>query len=213
MRLRQLSPPKLLSLLVLLILFLLFRYAGYGDSSKTVPTNPVIPTTINAPTLVVSVSQMPVPSEPVLAASSSGVYYPVVKVVDGDTITVLLGSKKETLRLIGINTPETVDPRRPVECFGKEASDYAKGRLMNTSVMLTNDPTQADRDRYGRLLRYVYLPDGSFINQEMIEKGYAYEYTYSTPYLYQTAFKQAQTQAQQLKKGLWGETSCSNATL
>src|SRR5689334_10458762 len=73
----------------------------------------------------------------------------VVKVVDGDTIDVSQGTTKYKIRIIGINTPETVDPRRPVQCFGKEASAKAKEILTNQSVRLESDPTQSDKDKYG----------------------------------------------------------------
>src|SRR3712207_834205 len=92
--------------------------------------------------------------------------YEVVKVVDGDTLDVK--NKEgitERLRLIGINTPETVDPRKPVECFGKEASNRAKTLLHGGTVTLEFDPTQDTRDKYGRLLAYVILPDGTNYNK------------------------------------------------
>lgn len=132
----------------------------------------------------------------------------VIKVVDGDTITVDIDGAKETLRLIGINTPETVDPRKPVECFGKEASNKAKAVLNGRSVILENDPTQGERDKYDRLLRYIFLEDGVNFNKLMIAEGYAYEYTYSTPYKYQAEFKKAQQEAEQNKRGLWADNAC-----
>ncbi|MFA6273647.1 MAG: thermonuclease family protein [Candidatus Paceibacterota bacterium] len=133
-------------------------------------------------------------------------FYSVVKVVDGDTIDVSINGKTERLRLIGINTPETVDPRKPVECFGVEASNKAKSLLSNKKVGLESDPSQGERDKYDRLLRYVYLEDGTNFNLLMIKEGYAYEYTYDLPYRYQTNFKEAQKYAQDNKLGLWGDT-------
>lgn len=135
--------------------------------------------------------------------------YPVLKVIDGDTIDVAVGGKSERLRLIGINTPETVDPRREVECFGHEASNKAKEVLTGQFVVLENDITQSDRDKYGRLLRYVFLPDGTNYNLSMIEEGFAYEYTYDSDYKYQKEFKLAQEYAQNNGKGLWSSTTCS----
>lgn len=135
--------------------------------------------------------------------------YRVLKVVDGDTIDVLIDGKTERLRLIGINTPETVDPRREVECFGKEASNKAKEILDNQFVVLENDTTQSERDKYGRLLRYVFLPDGTNFILFMIEEGYAYEYTYDGSYKYQKEFKLAQEYAKNNQKGLWSGTTCS----
>ena len=133
----------------------------------------------------------------------------VVKVTDGDTIRVRLNTQDVTLRLIGMDTPETVDPRKPVQCFGKEASAYAKTLLNNTTVYISADTTQGDTDKYQRLLRYVWLEDGRMFNQLMINEGYAFEYTYNTPYTYQTAFKSAQADAQQAQRGLWSPTTCN----
>lgn len=132
----------------------------------------------------------------------------VTKVIDGDTIEVLIDGQKQKVRVIGINTPETVDPRRPVECFGKEASDNAKSLLLNQTVKLESDPTQADKDKYGRLLRYMFLPDGTDFGLTMIKEGYAYEYTYDIPYKYQKEYKAAQKEAESGQKGLWSNTSC-----
>lgn len=135
----------------------------------------------------------------------------VVKVVDGDTIDVDIRGQKERVRLIGINTPETVDPRKPVECFGRKASDRAKELLDGERVSLENDPSQGERDKYGRLLRYVFLENGLNFNLKMIEDGYAYEYTYDGPYKYQAEFKSAQKYAEENKLGLWG-TGCASLT-
>jgi len=135
--------------------------------------------------------------------------YPVKKVVDGDTVAFDIDGKEEVLRLIGINTLETVDPRKPVQCFGVEASNKAKETLNGKNVVLESDETQTDRDKYGRLLRYIYLEDGTNFNKMMIEEGYAYEYTYETPYKYQAGFKTAQQKSKDEKKGLWAEDTCN----
>ena len=135
--------------------------------------------------------------------NSTSTYYTVTKVVDGDTIYVNQGGKIQKIRLIGINTPETVDPRKPVECFGKEASNIAKEWLLGNKVRLGSDPTQDNADRYGRLLRYVTTEDGLFYNLEIIRQGYAYEYTYKYPYKFQKEFKQAQDHAKDNNLGLW----------
>jgi len=130
--------------------------------------------------------------------------YEVVRVIDGDTIDVLIEGEIERVRLIGINTPETVDPRKPVECFSKEASSKAKEVLNNQRIILESDPSQGERDKYNRLLRYVFLLDSSNFNLLMIKSGYAYEYTYNLPYKYQEEFKQAQKYAEKNGLGLWG---------
>lgn len=137
---------------------------------------------------------------------------PVVKVVDGDTITVLQNQKKVTVRIIGLNTPESVDPRRPVQCFGKEASAFAKSTLQDKSVSLEADPTQDDHDKYGRLLRFVWFEkDGGLVDfgKYMIANGYGHEYTYDVPYKYQAAYKAAERQAREAGKGLWADTPCA----
>ena len=88
--------------------------------------------------------------------------YEVVKVIDGDTITVNIDGKIETIRLIGIDSPESVDPRKPVQCFGKEASDKAREVLMGKRITIELDPTQGDKDKYKRYLfvafkKYIYF--------------------------------------------------------
>lgn len=135
--------------------------------------------------------------------------YRVVGVADGDTIKIDYNGKRTTVRLIGVNTPESVDPRRPVQCYGKEAAAWTKQQLTGQTVVLEADPSQANRDKYGRLLRYVFLPDGTNFNQYLITNGYAYEYTYDNPYKYQAAFRRAQSEAQQAKRGLWADNTCA----
>jgi len=134
--------------------------------------------------------------------------YKVSKVIDGDTLSILMDGKTIKVRVIGINTPETVDPRRKVECFGKEASDQAKKLLSGKSVRLEADPTQDDKDKYRRLLRYVYLSNNLDYGLEMIRAGYAYEYTYDVPYKYQKEYKKAQREAEVAKTGLWSDATC-----
>lgn len=135
--------------------------------------------------------------------------YKLIKVVDGDTLDVEIEGKIERLRLIGIDTPETVDPRKSVQCFGREASNKAKELLDGELVTLESDGSQGDRDKYRRLLRYVFLPDGTNFNLYMISEGYAHEYTYDNPYKYQFDFKQAQKSAMENERGLWSPSTCS----
>ena len=146
------------------------------------------------------------------ASNSDLVYYTVVSVVDGDTIKVNIDDTVTTLRLIGMDTPETVDPRKTVQCFGKEASEKAKELLTGKKVRLETDPTQGELDKYGRRLAYIYREDGIFYNKYMIEQGYAHEYTYNTPYIYQTEFKAAQKSAQDNLRGLWSPDTCNGDT-
>ena len=134
--------------------------------------------------------------------------YSVVKVVDGDTVDLSIDGKVERVRLIGMNTPETVDPRKPVECFGKEASNRAKELLTGKSVKTEADPTGDTRDKYDRLLLYIFLGDTTNFAKKMIMDGYAYEYTYDVKYKYQAEFKQAQKYAEDNKLGLWAPGVC-----
>lgn len=135
--------------------------------------------------------------------------YRVISVSDGDTIKVLIDKKIETIRLIGVDTPETVDPRRPVQCYGKEASNFTKKTLSNQNVKLESDVLSGDRDKYKRLLRYVFLDDGQNFNQVLIEEGYGHEYTYkSMPYKYQEIFKKSEINARENSRGLWTPGAC-----
>jgi micrococcal nuclease len=130
-------------------------------------------------------------------------------VVDGDTVDVRVGGRVERVRLIGLDTPESVDRRRPVECFGREASARAKELLLaGPQVLLEADPSQGDRDRYGRLLRYIILPDGRNFAEVMIGEGYGFEFTYRLPYRYQERFKAAQRDAREQERGLWAPGAC-----
>lgn len=127
----------------------------------------------------------------------------VTKVIDGDTIEIEGG---KSVRLIGIDTPETVDPKRPVGCFGKEASDKTKSLLSGKVVILQKDISETDK--YSRLLRYVYLPldDGQilFIDDFLVREGFARVLTYPPDIKHNEQFRQAETEAKIAKKGLWG---------
>lgn len=137
----------------------------------------------------------------------------VARVVDGDTVDVQFADgRAERLRLIGMNTPETVDPRKPVQCFAREASAHAHELLDGQAVTLDGDPSQDIRDRYGRTLAYVWLPDGSLFNRRMIAEGFAHEYTYRVPYLYQADFKAAERSAREQQLGLWSQVTCNGNT-
>lgn len=133
----------------------------------------------------------------------------VIRIIDGDTIEVDLGEgNKKTVRYIGIDTPETVDPRRNDQCFGKEASAKNKELVGNGIVGLEKDVSETDR--YGRLLRYVYMGD-LFVNQVLINEGYAHASSYPPDIKYQDTLLQAEQQARAGSKGLWG-SACTNPT-
>lgn len=153
------------------------------------------------------------PSSASQANRSKGKEAQIIKVVDGDTVTVSIDGMNETVRIIGINTPETVDPRKPIECFGQKASDKAKEVLTGKTVQLEPDITQGELDKYNRLLRYIWFENGAVdFGAMMIQEGYAYEYTYGTPYAYQAKYKEFQKEAEQNKRGLWEDNACPNQT-
>jgi micrococcal nuclease len=129
----------------------------------------------------------------------------VTSVVDGDTIKVSLGGETVTIRIIGIDTPETVNPRSPVQCYGREATNNMKLLVDGKTVYLEVDPSQDDRDRYKRLLRFVFMPDGTDVGLSMIADGFAHEYTYDKPYTYQQKYLAAQENARKENRGLWSE--------
>lgn len=122
----------------------------------------------------------------------------VARAVDGDTIELANGEK---VRYIGMDTPETVDPRKPVGCYGHEASAYNKQLVEGKEVVLAKD--LVDKDKYGRLLRYVYLIDGTFVNLQLVQNGFARVLTIPPNDSLSTLFIQAAHEAQAAKKGLW----------
>jgi len=113
----------------------------------------------------------------------------VNRVIDGDTIEVIINNKKESVRLIGIDAPELTDSSMKGK-LAIESRDYLKKLIQNKKIRLEADETQEDRDTYKRLLRYVYLDDGTLVNKKMIEAGMAEEYTYKNPYKFQWEFKE-----------------------
>jgi len=127
----------------------------------------------------------------------------VVKVVDGDTIEVRAGGHTEKVRLLGIDTPETKDPRKPVQCFGKEASHHTTELLpVGTEVRL--EPDVEERDRYDRVLAYVYrVEDGLFVNLELARGGYADLLTYPPNVAHTAEFQAAVSEARREQRGLW----------
>ena len=129
--------------------------------------------------------------------------YAVDHFVDGDTIAVKMNGTTETIRFIGVDTPETHKPNTPVQCYGPAAAAYTKNRIGDQRVRLVSDSLSTDRDRYNRLLRYVYLTDGTNLDEELVAKGYAFAYV-SFPFTKSDDFSAAQDNAQKNKLGLWG---------
>lgn len=134
-----------------------------------------------------------------VAGDSTQQTYKVTRVVDGDTIQLESGQK---LRYIGIDTPETVHPTKEDGCFGKEASDFNKQLIEGKEVRLEKDVSETDR--YGRLLRYVYLDD-IFVNEYLVKEGYAVSSSYPPNVKYQEKLDEAERFARENGNGLWGE--------
>jgi micrococcal nuclease len=180
------------------------------DATSTPDTkklaDPVIPKTVE----VIPPKNTSTPAQK--PAEQKEEYYLITNVVDGDTFDVNINGTTEGIRLIGMDTPELKDPRKPVQCFAAEASAKAKELLLNKKVKLVADPTQDNRDKYDRLLRYTYREDGLFFNKWMVENGYAFEYTYDIPYQFQQEFKAAELSARNGQLGLWSPDTCNGST-
>ncbi len=123
----------------------------------------------------------------------------VKRVIDGDTIELSTG---ERVRLIGVDTPETKDPRRPVQYFGEEAAAFTKRMVEGKRVRLEYDWER--KDKYGRTLAYVYLEDGTFLNAEIIRQGYGFAYT-RFPFKYLEEFRKLEREAREAGRGLWAK--------
>lgn len=143
----------------------------------------------------------------------------VTRVVDGDTIVVEVTARsggpgageaevgeEHTVRLIGIDTPESVDPRSPVECFGTEASDATRALLEGADVRLVKDVSETDR--YGRLVRYVYLGE-EMANARLVVNGYAAAYTFPPDVRHSDLFVRLERDAREEDRGLWSPDTCS----
>lgn len=184
------------------IIFLGFGFLWIGFKPSEDIHSPIVLTSESEKEFLESSGSAEVITEPKIQGleGEKGV---VSKVVDGDTIQLQSG---ETVRFIGIDTPETVDPRRPVGCFGKEASNETKRLLTGREIILQKDITNTDK--YKRLLRYIYLPIDSqmlFVNDYLVREGFAKVYTYPPDTKFDLQFKDAEIQAKQSKKGMWGK--------
>lgn len=184
-----------MAVLVTGLLVLVSACTAHNDTGSDTPT----------PSPTAGVTTSAAPDRPSSFPPSASGPYPVVTVTDGDTIRVNVDGAEEKVRLIGIDTPEL---HNPVECFGQEAADEAAALLQGAVVLLEADDSQDDRDRYGRLLRYVYLPDGTNVNAALVRDGYAFEYTYDNPYRYREEFLADQAAAEADGAGLWSAATC-----
>jgi len=149
------------------------------------PTDPPQPTSASEPL---------VPPESVKAQ--------VVEVVDGDTINVSIDSQEYAVRYIGVNAPETHHPEKGVEWMGPEATRANEDLVGGQTVYLEKDVSETDR--YGRLLRYVYRPDGTFVNAALVRQGYAHASAYPPDVSRQEQLRDAQREARDAERGLWG---------
>ena len=122
----------------------------------------------------------------------------LTEVIDGDTIKVIIGNTRQNIRLIGLNAPEAND------CMGDWSKVELEKLLEGQTILLENDPTQGDVDKYDRLLRYVHTTAGVNINEKIIQMGAAKEYTYDKDYKYKELFVNAQNTAKKDKLGVWG---------
>jgi len=163
-----------------------------------------IPEEIFFPTESPTVSPEPSPTANVNSSTSNATSSAkVIRVIDGDTIELEGGIK---LRYIGIDTPETRHPTVGVECYGAESSQKNSELILGKEVRLEKDVSETDR--YGRLLRYVYVTtDGGeiFVNQELVKTGFAQARSYPPDIKYQEIFRAAEAEAREKKLGLWGD--------
>lgn len=180
---RRAKYTKLLgSLLFVLAVFLL------GDNVDTT-TSPL------SPALTSQGADVASPATPTQQTALN--LFLVTRVIDGDTVEIAGG---QHVRYIGIDTPESVDPRKPVQCFGKEASQRNTELVLGKEVRLVKDVR--DRDQYGRLLRYVYIGD-TFINKELVVEGYAHAATFPPDVAHAKEFAADERGAREAKRGLW----------
>jgi micrococcal nuclease len=127
----------------------------------------------------------------------------VARVSDGDTFVATVNGRRERIRVIGVDTPESVAPNQPVEPYGKEASGFAKHYLDGETVRLAGDAEP--RDRYGRMLAYVWLEDGTFWNALLVAEGYAQQLTIPPNVTYERLFRRLVSEARREDRGLWSQ--------
>ncbi|WP_017200481.1 thermonuclease family protein [Arthrobacter sp. M2012083] len=139
---------------------------------------------------------------PALQATASGPYA-VETVVDGDTIRISCNGTSTRVRFVGINAPESVKDDAPVECGGPEASTFLHSLLDGQHVFLSADPGQGVRDKYDRILAYVWTADGALANRAILEHGHAEATGYGKPFAYSGDFTAAADHAQNSKAGRW----------
>ncbi|MEE8347352.1 MAG: thermonuclease family protein [Dehalococcoidia bacterium] len=185
-----------------LLAALLLLAAACAQPDTTTPSPSASTPVAPAVTATAATTPSPTPVDTVAGSPTpAGLEEAVVtRVVDGDTIIVLIGGREFRIRYIGIDTPETVDPRRPVECFGREASERNRDLVEGEVVKLEKDVSEVDR--YDRMLRYVWV-DGEMVNAKLVEEGYATASAYPPDVAYADLFAALQGQAREAARGLW----------
>ena len=138
--------------------------------------------------------------EQLIPVDKSSPVFKVKRVIDGDTFELADGRK---VRLIGVNTPETHAPNKPVEYYGQEAAAFTKATLEGKKVRLQLDVQE--KDKYGRILAYVFLEQGPMFNAILVKEGYAQVMTVPPNVRYAELFRELQKDAKQMEKGLWGK--------
>jgi len=165
--------------------------------------------------LALAVPSVPSPvrvAPPPGQAPASATTAPVLRVVDGDTVVLALDGRPVRVRLIGVDTPETVHPCKPVERFGREAAAFLHALIEGRDVRVTYEDGPSRLDRYGRTLAYLHLePGGLFVNREIIAKGYGHAYT-KYPFKYMDDFRAAERAAREARLGLWGPSPDAGGT-
>jgi len=148
---------------------------------------------------------------PAATSAAPGTAASVSRVVDGDTLKARIAGRTETVRVIGLDTPESVKPGTPVECYALRASAEAERLLpVGAAIHLEADPTQATRDQYGRLLAHVWLADGTLYAERMIRGGFGIHYIYGgVPSIHARPLAAAEDAARAALSGLWSPATCA----
>jgi micrococcal nuclease len=204
-----------------ILALLVVAVAACGDLSTTPEPRTTISTDGPAPAATEGglPPSLPVPPAATLdqtrpdatMSSAPGVAARMTRVVDGDTLKASVSGRTETVRVVGLDTPESVKPGTPIECFALRATAEAQRLLpVGAAIRLESDPTQAKRDRYGRLLAHVWLADRTLYAERMIRGGFGIHYVYGgVPSIYARRLAVAEDAARASLRGLWSPTTCA----
>lgn len=187
------TPRRVARLLMIVVAVVIYAFTAY----KPQPTKVVKPVEVSVEAVATVAGEVLNGDEATKGRGNE--VATVTRVLDGDTIEIEGG---QTVRYIGIDTPETVKPQTPVQCFGEEAKEENSRLIQGKTVRLEKDISETDR--YGRLLRYVYVDD-TLINEALVKNGFAQASTYPPDVKYQKLFLEAQIEAREQGRGLWGE--------